>query len=69
MQNIYKFYNEITYIYNRFLLERYLYDISYNSKKIINNENKMYKNKSHLFIKNGKIVTEKEFLINFFKKR
>lgn len=68
MQNIYKFYNEINYIYNRFLLERYLYNINYRSKKIIDSETKMYKNKSHLFFKNGKIVTEKVFLASFFKK-
>lgn len=68
MQNIYKFYNDITYIYNRFLLERYLYNFNYNSKKIIVNENKMYKNKSHFFIKNGKIITERVFLTDFFKK-
>lgn len=69
MQNIYKFYSEISYVYNRFLLERYLYDITYKHKKIIDDENKMYKNKSHLFIKNGKIITEKAFLTSFFKKK
>jgi len=56
MQNIYKFYNDISYIYNRFLLERYLYNINYKKKIIISDENKMYKNKSHLFIKNDKII-------------
>ena len=69
MQNIYKFYNDISYIYNRFLLERYLYNINYKSKKIINNENKMYKNKSHLFIKDGKIISERTFLSNLFIKK
>lgn len=69
MQNIYKFYNDISYIYNRFLLERYLYNINYKNKKIIDNESKMYKNKSHLFIKNGQIITEKDFLASFFKKK
>lgn len=68
MQNIYKFYNEITYIYNKFLLERYLYNINYKKKKIIDDENKMYKNKSHFFLKNGKVMTEKAFLTSFFKK-
>lgn len=68
LRNIYKFYGEITYIYNRFLLERYLYNINYKSKKFINDENKMYKNKSHLFIKDGKIVPEKVFLTSFFQK-
>lgn len=69
MQNIYKFYNDISYIYNRFLLERYLYNISYKDKKIIDNENKMYKNKSHLFIKMGKIISEKSFLTEIFMKK
>lgn len=67
LQNIYKFYNQIPYIYNHFLLERYLYNINYKSKKIIVNENKMYKNKSHLFIKNGKIIPEKTYLSTLFK--
>lgn len=69
MKNIYTFYNQISYIYNRFLLERYLYNINYKNKKIINDEYKMYKNKSHLIIKNGKIITEKVFLFEIFKKK
>jgi stage IV sporulation protein FB len=68
MQNIFKFYYQIKYIYNRFLLERYLYNINYKSGKIIYNENKMYKNSSHLIIKDGKIMKEKEFLYYFFGK-
>lgn len=69
MKNIYKFYHDISYIYNRFLLERYLYNINYKSKKIINNENKMYKNKNHLLVKSGRIITERDFLNNFFYKK
>ena len=68
MKNIYTVYYKITYIYNRFLLERYLYNFNYKKYKIIDNENKMYKDKSHLIIKNGKIITEKAFLNNFFDK-
>ena len=66
MQNIYKFYNEIEYIYNKFLIERYLYNINYKKKKIITNENKMHKNKTHFFIKDGKIITEKKYLSDLF---
>ena len=69
MQNIYKFYNEISYIYNRFLLERYIYNLNFKNKKIIDTENKMFKNSSHLFIKNGKIINEKTFLAFFFDKK
>jgi len=68
MKNIYKFYRDISYIYNRFLLERYIYNINYDKKIIIKNENKMYKNKNHFFIKNGKLMSEKAFLTAFFKK-
>lgn len=68
MKNIYKFYNDITIIYNRFLLERYLYNLDFPCKKIINNINKMYKNKSHFFIENGKIISEKIYLKKKFNK-
>ena len=68
MQNIYKFYYQLSHIYNRFLIERYLYDINYKKKIIINNEKKMYKNMSHLFMKNGKLISEKTFLSDFFTK-
>lgn len=68
MKNIYVFYNSINYIYNRFLLERYLYDINYQDKKIITNVSKMYKNKSHLLIEDGKIIPEKKFLSEYFLK-
>ena len=57
------------YIYNRFLLERYLYNITYKNKKIICDENRMYKNKTHLFIKNGNLISEKLYLSHYFKKK
>ena len=60
---------KIEYIYNKFVLERYLYNIKYKSVKIINNKNKMYKNKTHLFKVNNSIIEEKSFLSNFFDKK
>ena len=68
MKNIYKFYNDISLIYTKFLVERYLYKIKYNGTKVIDNENKMYKNKSHFFILNGRLIGEKAYLANFFQK-
>lgn len=59
---IYTFYKQRKYIYNKFLLERYLYNIKYPKIKIINNYNKMYKNKSHI-IQNTK---ESEYLKKIF---
>ena len=69
MQNIYKFYTNINYIYNRFLLERYLYNFAYKRTKLIKDKNKMYKNRIHLFKKDKKIISEKEYLSNFFNKK
>lgn len=61
LQNIWNYYKKIEYIYNKFVLERYLYNIKYKSFKIINNKNKMYKNKTHLFKVNNNIIEEKVF--------
>lgn len=69
MQNIYKFYKEISYIYNRFLLERYLYNFNYKKNKVINSKDKMYKNRIHFFYKNGIIQDEKAYLRDFFNKK
>ena len=69
LQNIWKFYKKIEYVYNKFILERYLYDIKYKNIKVINNKNKMYKNKTHLFKINNNIIEEKKFLSDFFDKK
>lgn len=67
--NIYKFYKDLGYIYNRFLLERYLYSFNYRKYKVINDKEKMYKNKMHYFKYNGKVAGEKEYLKIFFQKK
>lgn len=69
LNNIYKFYSELSYIYNRFLLERYLHNFNYKKYKVIDNKDKMYKNKRHYFYINGKIIGEKEYLNSFFQKK
>ena len=69
LQNIYKFYTNINYIYNRFLLERYLYNFTYKRTKLNKDKNKMYKNRIHLFKKDKKIISEKVYLSNFFNKK
>lgn len=65
---IYKFYTKRKYLYNRFLLERYLYDIEYPSIKIINNIKNMYKNKTHLINTNNTYIKEKDYISTLFKK-
>lgn len=60
--DIYKFSKELNYIYNKFLLERYLYNIKYKNISIIKKKENMYKNKSHII--DGKL--EKEVLKKTF---
>lgn len=64
----YKFIKEIKYIYNRFLLERYLYNIEYSKIKVIDNYNKMYKNKSHIVRVGDRYFSEKKYLSKYYFK-
>lgn len=62
----YKFFSKLKYIYNRFLLERYLYNIEYDKIRVIDNPNKMYKNKTHILKINNKYMTEKKYLTKYY---
>ena len=59
--------NKIDYIYNKYLLERYLNNYSFKSNKIINNINNLYRDKSHLMRINNKYIIEKEYLEKIYK--
>ena len=64
-------FKEITkhnYYFNRFLLEKYLYNYNYKNKKIINNIKKMKKQTNHIFKINSKYYTEREIMRNLFDK-
>ena len=65
LYDIYKFVRELDYLYNRFLLERYLYNIKYRRVSVIKNKNNMFKNRSHI-INNKK---EAEVLKKMFDNR
>ena len=56
----------IDYLYNRFLLEKYLYKRKYNNNKIIKNYNKMYRNTNHIIKNNKKYTKEEDFLMKMF---
>lgn len=64
---LYKFYKNRKYIYQRFLLERYLYKIEYPSIRVINGIRNMFKNKSHVIFVKNTYIEEKEVLSNLFK--
>ena len=65
---LYQFYQKRKYLYQKFLLERYLYAIKYPKTKIITNIHKMYKNKNHLFYYHNHYIKEKDYLNILFKK-
>ena len=48
LYDLYKFWLELEYIYNKFLLERYLYNINYKKLEIVQRKEDMYKNKRHI---------------------
>ena len=54
--------NKIEYIYNKFLLERYIKNYIFPKRKIILNENDFYKNKSHILKLKEKYIVEKDYL-------
>ena len=61
--------NKVCFIYEKFLLERYLNNYKFKQSKIIVDEKSFYKNKRHLIRKENKYLLEKEYLTqkyNFF---
>jgi len=55
-------------LFNKFLLERYLYDFNYKRIKKISKIDQMWLNKKHLIKHNKKWLTEREILRGIFSK-
>ena len=66
--NIINYYKDLNYVFNKFLIERYLYNLNYSREKIIDNKRKMYKDYLHLFKDGDKYITEKRYLNNKYNK-
>jgi len=69
IDNIIKYQKELKYIFNKFLLERYIYNITYTTRKKINKINNMYKDKYHILKENNSYITEKQALSHIFKRK
>lgn len=67
IDNLVKYHRQLKYIFNKFLLERYIYKITYNKTKKINKINHMYKEKYHILKDKNTYITEKQALSNKFK--
>ena len=62
--------NKHEMIFNKFLLERYLYSFNFKKNKIIKDDNleKMFRGYEHIFLNEKKYVTERELLRKRFDK-
>lgn len=67
IDNLVKYYRNINYIFNKFLLERYLYKIKLNKTKEISKIDDMYKEKYHIIKEKNTYLTEKQYLKRRFK--
>ena len=67
IDNLIKYYKNINYLFNKFLLERYLYKINLTKTKQITKIDNMYKEKYHIIKENNHYLTEKQYLNNHFK--
>lgn len=67
LDNLTKYYKQLKYIFNKFLLERYIYKITYNKTKKISKIKNMYKEKYHILKEDNTYITEKQALHNKFK--
>ena len=55
------------YLYNKFLLERYLDDYGFSKYKIIRNKNGFYRDRRHIIYIDNEYVTEKDYLRRRYK--
>ena len=59
---------KVNYIYNKFILERYLNNYNFKKSKIITNINNLYRGKNHLIKDKNIYYLEKEYLEKTLKK-
>ncbi len=59
--------NQGDYLFQKFLLERYLYNYSFSKIKIVKQIKEMKRENTHYFIVNHQWITEKEKLKEYFK--
>lgn len=66
---IFKEQKKIEYIYNKFLLERYINNYHFFKRKIIQNERQFYRNKSHILKLNNEYISEEDYLKIKYQKK
>lgn len=69
IDNLIKYHKELNHLFNKFLLERYIYNLTFKKRKKVNNIKHMYKEKTHILKTNNEYITEKQVLIRKFKRK
>lgn len=64
-----RLYKEKEFLFNKFLLERYLGNFKFKKEKTVNSVNKMKKDYRHIFHINNRYLTESYFLKNIFVRK
>ncbi len=59
----------IDFLYNKFMLDRYLKKYNFKAYKVINNKNNMYRDKKHVIKDNNRYISELEYLKKRFAKK
>ena len=62
LSEVFVFVKQQDYLYNKFLLERFLFNFSFYRVRVIKNKNNFYRGKRHVLYKDFKYVTEREYL-------
>jgi len=68
INNLVKYYKNLDYYFNLFLLERYLIKNNFKKRRVLKNVDGMQRDKYHFFYKNGEYITEKQFLFRKFNR-
>jgi len=69
LSNIYRYYRNLKYLFNKFLLERYIYNYKFKKIKNIKEIHNMYKERYHIIKIKDNYYTEKQLLNQKFKKK
>lgn len=69
INNLIKYHKDINYIFNKFLLERYLNNLHFKKTKKISKISNMYKEKYHIIKQKKGYLTEKQLLIRRFNQK
>lgn len=65
---VYKEQEQTNYIYEKFILERYLNNYKFKNSKLVNNCNMFYKNNRHIIKQNNTYILEKDYLLKKYEK-